>query len=371
MRPYRVDRLAIKPTLACTANCVGCASRRELHRSLSTEKALSLEQWERVLKDASEIGLRSLHISGGEPTLYSELINLIKAGKNLGLYVRMNSNGSMITEEYAKSLLGAGLDEICVSIYSHRPEVHNSFCRSRSLWESATRAVRIFSDLMDIYPGFFLGTMSIILRENYQDFAELLEFHHSLGSMQLGVSYLEGDFCGDFLLNREEIIEFRDQVVPGLIEYCRSLDPRVTRRAQNVVRGLFSGSGKRIADFAEGRYWDAGYCDVPKTAGLIMASGDVHPCNIVEYTHEPVMGNLFHNSFKEIWVSERWNTYRRELHQKCSFCPVNIYAPIPLAPAPDASRLVTFYHSKAFSPLRPAVGRVRVFTKKQRHRLGI
>jgi hypothetical protein len=33
------------------------------------------------------------------------------------------------------------------------------------------------------------------------------------------------------------------------------------------------------------------------------------------------MGNLFENSFKEIWVSKRWNDFRQNLHEKCHLCP--------------------------------------------------
>ena len=105
MKHYRVNRLVIKPTLKCTANCVGCASRRDLHHSLSREEQLSLGQWQTVLEDASKLGLKNLHISGGEPTLYPELIGLIELGKKLGLRVRMNSNGSMINGEKAEDLL--------------------------------------------------------------------------------------------------------------------------------------------------------------------------------------------------------------------------------------------------------------------------
>lgn len=146
MKFDRVDRLVIKPTPRCTANCLGCVSRRELHRTFSEEGQLTLEQWKTILRDAAELGLKNLHISGGEPTLYPDLIGLIEESKQLGLRARINSNGNMITEEYAENLLNAGLDEICISIYSHQPEVHNGFRRSLNLWQKATRAVQIFSE---------------------------------------------------------------------------------------------------------------------------------------------------------------------------------------------------------------------------------
>ena len=371
MRNYPVNRLVIKPTLLCTANCQGCASRRDLHHLLSREEQLSLAQWEKVLEDAAEIGLRNLHISGGEPTLYPDLIGLIRAGKRLGLRVRINSNGSLIDSTLAEKLLQAGLDEICLSIYSHDPEIHNGFCKSINLWQKATRAVALLADFRKDFPDFLLGTMSIILRENYRSFARLVEFHHSLGAQQMGISYLEGDFTGRHLLDESEIREFREQVVPRIVEYCRGLDPGVRNRAVNVVRSLYGEEIGDIDSLSRGRYWEKGFCDVPKTAGLIMGNGDVHPCNIVEYAHQPIMGNLFEDSFREIWNSEKWNRYRGTLHQKCSLCPVNLYAALPLSPEIRSSLPVNVYHSRVFSPFRAAAGELRDFYRKQKHRMAL
>jgi radical SAM protein with 4Fe4S-binding SPASM domain len=275
----------------------------------------------------------------------------------------------MITEEFAEELLNAGLDEISISIYSHQPEVHNSFRRSLNLWQKATRAVQIFSEKRSRYPGFFLGTMSIILRENFRCLDKLVAFHHQLGSQQIGLSYLEGDFPGEYLLDRNEILEFRQDVVPRLAAYCRGLDPRISSRAINMVQGLYGPAAGKIEDLSEGKYWSRRYCDIPRTAGLIMANGDVHPCNIVEYTHEPVMGNLTEESFSDIWFSDKWSLYRRTLNQKCIFCPVNIYAPVLLEYRPGSSFAVRLYHSRIFAPLRPAAERARRFYLGKKHRL--
>jgi len=366
---YRVDRLVIKPSLKCTANCSGCASRRELHHHLSREVQLSLGQWEEILEDAAGIGLKNLHISGGEPTLYPELVGLVRAGKRLGLRVRINSNGSMINSELAGNLLRAGLDEICISIYSHEPGIHNGFRKSINLWEKATRAVELLAEMRKDFPGFLLGTMSIILRENYRSFAELVEFHHNLGSQQMGISYLEGDFSGRYLLNSSEISEFRDQVVPRIADYCRGLHPSIRNRAVNVARALYGKEIGDVDDLSHGRYWNRNYCNVPKTAGLIMANGDVHPCNIVEYTHGPVMGNLLKNSFRDIWYSAKWDGYRETLHRKCALCPVNIYTALPLSSEIKSSMPVTLYHSRVFSPFRPLAGKLMDLYREQKHRM--
>jgi radical SAM protein with 4Fe4S-binding SPASM domain len=317
-------------------------------------------QWKYLLQEAAGLGLRNLHISGGEPTLYPHLVDLIRSGKKLGLRIRINSNGSMITEGFAQRLLEAGLDEICISLYSHQPAPHNSFRKSRNLWQKATRAVQIFSELRKSYPNFFLGTMSIVLRKNYSSLDELIRFHHRLGSQQIGLSYLEGDFSGKYLLTKDEIREFRSAVIPRAVSYSRRfLDPRIKDRAINVIKGIYSKTAGNENDLSQGVYWLRKHCNIPRTTGLVMANGDIHPCNIVEYTHQPIMGNLFEKGFKEIWHSKTWNTYRRTLSPFCRFCPVNRYNAVPLAYNPDISFIIPLYHSWIFAPARPLIRKLK------------
>ena len=97
-----MKRMVIKPTVNCTANCCGCVSRRALHRSFARNSWLSPEQWISVINQAADLGLEDLHISGGEPTLFPHLVDLIREGKSRGLRVRINTNGSLITPDPAR-----------------------------------------------------------------------------------------------------------------------------------------------------------------------------------------------------------------------------------------------------------------------------
>lgn len=352
--------MIVKPTLRCTANCLGCISRRELHRSALKEHRLSLAQWQRILADGVSLGVKHLEISGGEPTLYEHLFDLIREAKRHGLWVKMNTNGSMITPEYARELLDAGLDMACLSIYSHDPQVHDGFRRSKGLWEKAVHAAQILGSLRQEYPHFRLYTQTILLRENSSSFDRLLALHHSLGSETMIISYLEGDFDGQYLMTEDEIQTFRRETVPRLVAHCDTLDPECRNGAVEVMQGLYGDSLGSPADLARGIYWRRGECSIPCESALILANGQVHPCNIVEYTHEPVMGDLFEQDLPTIWHSDRWAAYRRDLHAMCPQCPMNVHAAVALRPPPvmaqqDMGLLHVLYHSRWMDPLRPMV----------------
>ena len=326
-----MQHLVIKPTLACTARCPTCAARRDLHRHARKDGQLTFDDWVRVLAEARDLGVWEFTISGGEPTLYERLVELVRIGRVYGWVVRVNTNGSLIDEPLARRLLDAGLNYIDVSLYGSNPAVHDPMRGRRGSWQEATAAIAMLTELAPRYPGFRVMTQTILCRENYLDFPELLRLHHRLGSTGLLVSYLEGDFEGEHLLDEREIKRFREEVLPSIEEVVRGFDRTVRAAALSQLRGLFSPTILADANWARGWYRpDRGDCQVPREQALVLANGDVHPCNIVEYTHEPVMGNLLEEPLTAVWNGSRWHNFRRDLHPQCEWCPMQLHTYVPL-----------------------------------------
>jgi MoaA/NifB/PqqE/SkfB family radical SAM enzyme len=278
------------------------------------------------------MGAEDLCISGGEPTLYKHLVELIATASGLGLRVSMNSNGSPIRLDFAKELIRAGLGRITISLYSHVPQVHNKIRRSKKLWSSACNTVRMFADLKKEYPDFQLWTQAIILRENFRSFDELIRFHYGLGSERINISYLEGDFEGKLLLSAEEIRHFRGAVLPRIIAFFGTLDPSIAGDAVAKAERLYHPESGSPEEFSEGVYWHGKSCSIPRRQADVMANGDIHPCNFIDYIHAPIMGNLFQQSFREIWTSDGWQEFRQSRIPECRACPMNLHMSIPLRP---------------------------------------
>jgi len=263
--------------------------------------------------------------------LYDRLADLARIGSSYSWVVRINTNGSMIDETMARRLLDAGVNYIDISLYGSSAAVHDPMRGRRGSWQEATAAIEMLARLAPHYPGFRLMTQTILSRHNLLDFSELIRLHRRLGSAGMLVSYVEGDFGGQHLPEPGQIQEFREQVLSEMEEVARTTDLYVRGATCDVLTQLFSPRLLLDADWASGRYRPArGHCSVPSQQALVLANGDVHPCNMVEYAHEPVMGNLWHESLAAIWEGRRWRTFRRELHDKCELCPMGLHVYVPL-----------------------------------------
>ncbi len=323
--------LIIKPTLRCTANCIGCSPRRSLHRSLFKSRTLSLREWVKILSQARGMGAGSLEISGGEPTLYPHLCELIREAREMGYSVFMNTNGSRGKPDFAEQLVRSGLQAVRVSLYSHQSDVHDAIRQSKGLWAKAGASVRTFANLKAKYSHFRVYTQLVILKENILSLDALIRYHDELGSENVTVSYLEGDFERTLFVTSEQIMRFREVVLPRILAFCDDLEPTIRHRAKAAVSRIYNPKELPINAVRKGIYRSAERgCSIPHVSALILANGDVHPCNIVEYLHAPVMGNLLRDSLRAVWNSEAWAAFRTNRLPECALCPMDSHLSIPL-----------------------------------------
>jgi pyrroloquinoline quinone biosynthesis protein E len=333
MSKFKMTRLVIKPILRCTANCSGCESRQDLHKSLRREQVLTLDEWKWIFEDAAQLGVQRLDISGGEPTLYRQLLDLVKFGRLFHWQVNVNTNGTFIKSDNAKLLVDAGLNSVYVSLYGSTSQLHDAMRYQRGLWDKATNAIQLFSLAGVGHSDFSVKVQTLICKSNFREIPKLISLSHQLGAKEIAISYLEGDFFGKLQLTPADIQSFRKEIIPDCLAAISDLPLGVQEKnkAMEDVRQLFS-ENLSIEQWASSIYRpnEEEKCDRPQWFSLILANGDVHPCNMVEYTHAPIMGNVRMSSLGGIWNNESFKIFREKLFDCCKMCPINLYTVIPL-----------------------------------------
>lgn len=124
--------LAISPTMRCNYHCHGCYSRgRAVDGELSTMELDSL------LAEAEESGIPAIVVTGGEPFLRDDLMNL--AARHRRLLFVIITNGSLITSETARKIASSGNIITLVSLEG-LPE-HTDTRRQPGAHDAAVRAL--------------------------------------------------------------------------------------------------------------------------------------------------------------------------------------------------------------------------------------
>ena len=80
------------------------------------QRELSTDEWCRVFREAHKLGVVQLGLSGGEPTLRSDLPELVRCAHELGLYSTLVTSAFRLRKERLAELKAAGLDHVQISI---------------------------------------------------------------------------------------------------------------------------------------------------------------------------------------------------------------------------------------------------------------
>lgn len=101
-----------------------CNQRCRFCSNPVNDRALTLAEAERLVDRYAALGYDGVILTGGEPTLFEPLPELIAYAARRGVHCRLITNGQRTADPaYLDRLLGAGLVHLHVSVHSHRQAV--------------------------------------------------------------------------------------------------------------------------------------------------------------------------------------------------------------------------------------------------------
>ena len=183
-------------TYRCNNNCRHCWLRIP-PQSREKRRELSFEEIKNIVDEARKMGCRSWSISGGEPMLRSDFLEIFDYITNHSGTYSINTNGSLITPKIAKSLKRKGTK--MVALYGATAEVHDHITRSPGSFEATMRGFRY---LKEAGTGF---TVQLIpMRNSYHQFQDMIKLAESLSKhYRVGAAWLYLSACGDKEINAE------------------------------------------------------------------------------------------------------------------------------------------------------------------------
>lgn len=129
MEPSPLKKLFWNVTYACNYQCPVCFtdSGKRQSEELSSEEALQ------TVEKIHEAGIRDVIVSGGEPFMRDDMVQILEKMANLGIGARIASNGSLLTDEVLKQLKEKTLTQsFQISLDTSDPEFYENFHGSPS-----------------------------------------------------------------------------------------------------------------------------------------------------------------------------------------------------------------------------------------------
>jgi AdoMet-dependent heme synthase len=315
-RPYVVSwNLTYRCNLACEHCYLDAGPGKVKLPAFADRSELSTEQCCRVIDEIAAFAPECVTIlTGGEPLLRRDILEIVRYGVAKGLWVVVGTNGVKITETLARLLQAEGVRGLALSLDALDPERHDAFRRVKGAWENTVEGAKILTRV-----GLPFIVQTTVGAHNRQELADLAAFaHDELGARVWNLYFLVPSGRGAYVSDLAPA-EY-DQVLAQLAEIQRRWADKMlvnAKCAPHFVRTLLSEESP--APFPKSFTGGAGGCPAGTHYLGIRPNGDVTPCPYLPL----FAGNLSSNSLREIWdTSDLFTQIRQRDHLggRCAPC---------------------------------------------------
>src|SRR6202042_639557 len=157
-------------TYRCNEKCVHCYLDHDDHGEMTTAEIKHL------LEEMAEAGVFVLTLSGGEIFLRKDFFEIVERARQLLFSVKVKTNGVMIREKEAARLRQLGIEQIQISVYSHRPEVHDAITKLPGSLKRTIRAIRFLKS-----QGLKVTIANVLMAGNFSDQPGVVALAKELG----------------------------------------------------------------------------------------------------------------------------------------------------------------------------------------------
>ena len=287
-QPYKLET---EVSSVCPRHCLLC----EHSHWKEKDWLLSLDEFKHILNEFPK--LKWINMTGeGSAFMNKDYIKMIKHARAKNISVNFVDEFEFINEKKARELIELGVNSIWISMDGATKETYEKIkvgCDFDLALKNIKTFLRIRRELNSPLP--YLGFRYIVTTLNKHELPQFVELVASLGDLGEGSRV---EFVG--LLTFKEIeylyTEIPDEVLNETMKRAKELGVRISFAHSSNVPLI-----KRCAAWAEPYIMMEGY--VLPCCAILMA-------NRRPFLREYSFGNIFEQSFDEIWNSDRYKKFR-------------------------------------------------------------
>ena len=186
-RPILSLRITI--TNRCNVNCLYCH-----HDGMVRSKdEMTADELYTICKIAKKIGVRKIRLSGGEPLIRKDIVEIVQKIASLDFKdISLTTNGTFL-EEYAKDLKDAGLNRVNVSLDTLNRETYE-FITKKDYLESAKKGI-----LKAVEVGLYPVKINMVIMKdiNQNEIKEMFKFCRDNDIVLQIIELIESENCDD------------------------------------------------------------------------------------------------------------------------------------------------------------------------------
>lgn len=289
----------------CNMNCDMCYVRLSREEMEKQGRLRSAEEWLEIAKQMQKAGVLFLLLTGGEPFLYPEFRKLYLELLKMGFIITINTNATLIDEEWAEFLGKHKPRRINITLYGADEETYKNLCHHSGGFEKTLHAIRLLrKNNVDVKVG---GSLT---RANQQDIDRIIDLGKELDvPVRIDTYMMPATRERSMPYNMQSRVEPEKAARIRIRSLQKEMGPEIFR--QYVNQTLEDIYAKEQTPRTRHMSCFAGKCSF-----TINWQGEMRPCVILT---KPAI-SVFEAGFENAWKYIVEETDKILINEKCCTC---------------------------------------------------
>lgn len=295
---------ALELTPLCTMNCRMCYVRLSRAEMEAQGRLHTAEEWLSLAEQMERAGVLFLLLTGGEPLLHPEFREIYSALRRMGMILTVNTNGTLIDEEWAEFFGRQKPRRINVTLYGASRATYDALCGWADGYEKTVRALRLLKAA-----GVDVKINGSVTPLNVQD----MDAIYALGS-ELDMPVHMDTYMVPCTRERSRAFDAQARLNPE--EAARARVKALRAEMPEEQFHLFAAQVLERIRHPAFPYERQLSCMAGKCSFAVNWQGEMRPCVTLNAPSVPVFERGFEAAWQEIVAAVR----PLRIHEKCASC---------------------------------------------------
>jgi len=296
----------VELTPRCNQRCVYCYNAWRGEPEAAVGELTADQVCTLIDKVRTDAKLSVVTLSGGEPFLRPDILNIIDRVNARGLSVSIISNGSLVSEEMARGLTTRDIHYVQVTLAGPDAGTHDAHCGSGS-FEGTTRAARRLTDAgVDVGGSFLCTSRSFDRTGATLERMRTVGIRHHYAFNRINPSGHAAERVADLMPTRSQVLVALGQAEAFAVAHDTEL--HCTMPIPHCM-----------VDEAQFPHISFGQCSAGSGSAeyAIDARGNLKLCPLQQHP----IGSLWKHSFADLVKDEAVSRFRQGVPEFCRECP--------------------------------------------------
>lgn len=299
-RTYPLRTIYFYLTNDCNLRCRHCWIAPTFQSGTVSGSYLSFDMFKSIVEQAKPLGLGNVKLTGGEPLLHPQILEILEYIRSQGLTLGVETNGVLCTPEIAKAIAACKSPFVSVSIDGADAETHEWVRGVDGCFETALNGIRNL-----IAAGIRPQVIMTVMKKNRGQIEAVLKLAESVGAGSLKYNILTPTVRGELLQQAGGGLSIEDAVKLG--EWVEKETPKFARIPVFYSHPLAFRPLNRMF----GNTGSCGVCNILSIIG-VLADGTYAMCGIGENVEELTCGNAATHPLSDVWANTQFFCELRE-----------------------------------------------------------